>query len=181
MINKKRLSILLVFSIVSSLLMQNVYADDTYTFNILYAAEELFVDADNGDAVDNGWEKWIGSDKVAHCIKYDISGAVNIPADAITSVTVNLKTADREELDNETLNKVTFSLYSMGTNWSQEMSYNTLNKAGVFENSVLAGETLVEGNYRNRSFDIDITEYYKTLIAERAIRLHLSLLRITVF
>ena len=171
MINKKRLSILLVFSIVSSLLMQNVYADAddaSYTFNTLYAAEEMYVNADDGDAVDIGWESWIGSDKVAHCIKYDISGAVNIPADAITSVTVNLKTADREELDNETLDKVTFYLYSMGTNWEQGQTYNTLNNAGVFENSVLIGETLVEGNYRNRSFDIDITDYYKTLIADKA-------------
>ncbi len=166
MINKKRLSILLVFSIVSSLLMQNVYADDTsYT---LYAAAELYVNADDGDAVDNGWETWIGWNKVAHCIKYDISGAVNIPADAITSVTVNLQTADRSELDNEIFNKVTFYLYSMGTNWEQGQTYNTLNTAGVFENPVLAGETLVEGNYRNRNFDIDITDYYKTLIAEKA-------------
>lgn len=171
MINKKRLSILLVFSIVSSLLMQNVYADAddaSYTFNTLYAAEEMYVNADDGDAVDIGWESWIGTDKVAHCIKYDISGAVNIPTDAITSVTVNLQTADRSELDNETFNKVTFYLYSMGTNWEQGQTYNTLNNAGVFKNPVLAGETLVEGNYRNRSFDIDITDYYKTLITEKA-------------
>lgn len=167
MINKKRLSILLAFSIASSLLVQNVYADDTpYTFKTLYAAEELYVNEDAGDAIDKGWELWIGGDKAAHCIKYDISGAVNIPADAITSVTLNLQTADRTELDDKL--GVTFSLYSMGTNWTLGQSYNTLNEAKVFENSVLIGETKVEGNYRNRSFDIDITDYYKTLIAEKA-------------
>ena len=167
MINKKRLSILLAFSIASSLLVQNVYADDTsYMFKTLYAAEELYVNEDAGDAIDNGWELWIGGDKAAHCIKYDVSGAVNIPAGAITSVTLNLQTADRTELDDKL--GVTFSLYSMGTNWTLGQSYNTLNEAKVFENSVLIGETKVEGNYRNRSFDIDITDYYKTLIAKKA-------------
>lgn len=166
MINKKRLSILLAFSIASSLLVQNVYADDTsYTFKTLYAAEELYVNENEGNNIDNGWESWIGW-KAAHCIKYDVSGAVNIPADAITSVTLNLQTADRTELDDKL--GVTFSLYSMGTNWTLGQSYNTLNEAKVFENSVLIGETKVEGNYRNRSFDINITDYYKTLIAEKA-------------
>lgn len=168
MINKKRLSILLAFSIASSLLVQNVYADDTsYTSKTLYATEELFVNESNGNSIDNGGESWLGW-KTAHCIKYDVSGAVNIPADAITSVTLNLQTADRTELDNPELTEVTFSLHSMGTNWTLGQSYNTLNEAKVFENSVLIGETKVEGNYRNRSFDIDITDYYKTSIAEKA-------------
>lgn len=176
MINKKRLSVLLAFSIASSLIMQNVYAEDTsYTFKTLYAAEELYVNGDYtdknevpGNWVDSGGESWIGGDKAAHCIKYDVSGAVNIPADAISSVSINLKTADRSELDKENFTAVTFSLYSMGTNWTMGQSYNTLNSAGVFENPVLAGQTQLEGNYRNRSFDIDITEYYKTLVAEKA-------------
>ena len=176
MINKKRLSILLAFSIASSLIVQNAYADgESYTFKTLYATEELYVNGDYtdekevpGNWVDTGGESWIGWDKAVHCIKYDVSGAVNIPAEAISSVSINLKTADRDDLDNENLTAVTFSLYSMGTNWTMGQSYNTLNSAGVFKNSVSAGETKVEGNYRNRSFDIDITEYYKTLVAEKA-------------
>ena len=136
MINKKRLSILLAFSIASSLLVQNVYADDTsYTSKTLYAAEELFVNEYNGNSIDNGGESWLGW-KTAHCIKYDVSGAVNIPADAITSVTLNLQTADRTELDNPELTEVTFSLHSMGTNWTLGQSYNTLNEA-ITETEVL--------------------------------------------
>ena len=166
---KSRITAAVMAAIISFPMSFAAYAEDSGAYECaktVYAEDEIYINEQNKDALSNDGETFIGWNGVAHYIKYDISSVGDIPQEAIESVSVSMPIADRAEFENE--KDITGSLYSVGTDWEKSTAtYNTMKAAGVFDNVSLVGECFIEGGYRNKSFNIDITEYYKSLTAEK--------------
>ncbi len=166
---KSRITAAVMAAIISFPMSFAAYAEDSGAYECaktVYAEDEIYINEQNKDALSNDGETFIGWNGVAHYIKYDISSVGDIPQEAIESVSVSMPIADRAEFENE--KDITGSLYSVGTDWEKSTAtYNTMKAAGVFDNVSLVGECFIEGGYRNKSFNIDITKYYKSLTAEK--------------
>lgn len=166
---KSRITAAVLAAIISFPMSFAAYAEDGGTYECaktVYAEDEIYINEQEKDKLNNDSEQWIGWSGVAHYIKYDISSVANIPQEAIGSVSVSIPITDRSEFENE--KNITGSLYSAGTDWEKSTAtYNKMQAAGVFDNMSLVGECFIEGGYRNKSFNIDITDYYKTLAAEK--------------
>lgn len=166
---KSRITAAVLAAIISFPMSIAAYAEESGTYECaktVYAEDEIYINEQEKDKLNNDSEQWIGWSGVAHYIKYDISSVANIPQEAIGSVSVSIPITDRSEFENE--KNITGSLYSAGTDWEKSTAtYNKMQAAGVFDNMNLVGECFIEGGYRNKSFNIDITDYYKSLAAEK--------------
>ena len=166
---KSRITAAVMAALISFPMSFAAYAEDSGAYECaktVYAEDEIYINEQNKDALNADTENWIGWNGVAHYIKYDISSVGDIPQEAIESVSVSMPIADRAEFENE--KDITGSLYSVGTDWEKSTAtYNKMKDAGVFDNVSLVGECFIEGGYRNKSFNIDITDYYKSLAAEK--------------
>ncbi len=166
---KSRITAAVLAAIISFPMSFAAYAEDSGTYECaktVYAEDEIYINEQEKDKVNVDSENWIGWSAVAHYIKYDISSVTNIPQEAIESVSVSLQITDRAEFEKE--KNITGSLYSVGTDWEKSTAtYNKMKAAGVFDNMNPVGECFIEGGYKNKSFNIDITDYYKSLAAEK--------------